>query len=115
MLTTGSRADLAGIREPLMTLLDDLAERSASDMHSPEELLDAIRAEWLAERESRRFYDWRYYLVRYAGARSSKGDGYYHGRYDRDRRRLQLPSPPTASRQQLHRVLQRRPAPCGVG
>ena len=28
------------------------------------------------------FYDWRYYLVRYVGARSSKGDGYYHGRYD---------------------------------
>ena len=30
------------------------------------------------------FYDWRYYLVRYAGARSSKGDGYYNGAYDAD-------------------------------
>ena len=28
--------DLAGIREPLTKLLDDLAERSASDRHSPE-------------------------------------------------------------------------------
>ncbi len=66
-----------------MKLLDDFAERSASGTHSPEELLNSIRTEWLSERESRRFYDWRYYLVRYAGARSSKGDGYYHGRYDR--------------------------------
>lgn len=82
MLTTGSRANLANIREPLMSLLDDFAQRSVTSQYSPEEALDAIRTEWLAERESRHFYDWRYYLVRYAGARSSKGDGYYNGRYD---------------------------------
>ena len=41
---------------------------------------------WLAGREAQDppCYDWRYYLVRYAGARSSKGDGYYNGRYDVD-------------------------------
>jgi hypothetical protein len=82
MLTTGSREDLASIREPLEKLLDDFAERSASGSHRTEELLNAICAEWLAERESRHFYDWRYYLVRYVGARNSKGDGYYNGRYE---------------------------------
>jgi hypothetical protein len=81
MLTTGSREDLASIREPLMELLDDVAERSTSDRSSPEELLKSICVEWLTDRDSRHVYDWRYYLVRYVGARSSKGDGYYHGHY----------------------------------
>lgn len=82
MFTTGSRANLGNIREPLMALLDDVATRSVRSVSQPKEILDAIRAEWLAERKSRNFYDWRYYLVRYPGARSSKGDGYYNGTYD---------------------------------
>ena len=82
MLTTGSRASLANIREPLVALLDDVATRAATGTNQPSDALDAIRAQWLAERESRNFYDWRYYLVRYSGARSSKGEGYYHGTYD---------------------------------
>jgi hypothetical protein len=82
MLTTGSRANLVNIREPLMALLDDVATRAATGTNQPSDALDAIRAQWLAERESRSFYDWRYYLVRYSGARSSKGDGYYDGTYD---------------------------------
>jgi hypothetical protein len=64
-----------------MALLDDFAQRSATTAQGVTEVLGAIRAEWLAERESRNHYDWRYYLVRYAGARSSKGDGYYNGAY----------------------------------
>jgi hypothetical protein len=82
MLTTGSRTNLANIREPLMSLLDDFAERSAASAYGPSKVLDLIRAEWLVERESQNRYDWRYYLVRYVGARSSKGDGYYNGAYD---------------------------------
>jgi hypothetical protein len=83
MLTTGSRAGLAGIREPLMALLDDYNSRSASDPSAaPDEVLDAVRSAWVAERRDQSYYDWRYYLARYAGARSSKGDGYYDGQYD---------------------------------
>ena len=82
MLTTGSRAGLASIGEPLMKLLDDVVERAqGSSGGAPETILDEIRNDWLADREIRHFYDWRYYLVRYSGARSSKGDGYYTGRY----------------------------------
>ncbi|WP_158677197.1 hypothetical protein [Arthrobacter sp. PGP41] len=70
------------MREPLTALLDDVATRAATGTNQPSDALEAIRAQWLAERESRNFYDWRYYLVRYTGARSSKGDGYYNGTYD---------------------------------
>ena len=45
---------------------------------SAADVLDAIRREWLADRESRSHFDWRYYFVRYAGARSSVGEGYFH-------------------------------------
>jgi hypothetical protein len=83
ILTTGSRASLASVCDPLMLLLDDFAERMASGALSARAVLDAVLGDWLAERESRHFYDWRYYLVRYIGARSSHGNGYYHGRYDR--------------------------------
>lgn len=83
MLTTGSRMALNGIREPLMSLLDDVAVRMSTDQSvSPEDALEAIRSEWVAARADESRYDWRYYLTRYAGARSSKGDGYYNGSYD---------------------------------
>ena len=32
--------------------------------------------------EARAHFDWRYYLVRYPGARSAVGQGYFHGAYD---------------------------------
>ena len=84
LLTTGSRSSLENVGRPLASLLDDVAERlTTASAPSVREALDAIRLQWLADRESRSFYDWRYYLVRYAGARSSKGDGYYNGTYDR--------------------------------
>jgi len=77
LLTTGSRASTARTRGPLMALLDDCADRLASDLDATA-VLNAICAEWLAEREVRRYFDWRYYLVRYPGARSSMGEGYFH-------------------------------------
>ncbi len=83
MLTTGSRQNLAFIRNPLMALLDDYEARTATDHPpGPAAALDAIRTEWTSEREARDFFDWRYYLARYPAARSSMGDGYFHGKHD---------------------------------
>lgn len=83
LLTTGTRAALDNIRGPLMLLLDDVAHRAADSPDSPaEDLLQEVCDAWLAERESRNFYDWQYYLVRYPGARSAEGNGYYNGHYD---------------------------------
>ena len=79
LLTTGKRADLGFVREPLMSLLDDYSNRRSPGA-APAENLEAIRTDWLAQREERSHYDWRYYLVRYAGARSSVGDGYFHNK-----------------------------------
>lgn len=85
MLTTGKRDDLTFIREPLMALLDDYSTRRDAGSAAGRATLDAIRADWLAEREDRSYYDWRYYLSRYEGARSSVGDGYFHNKaYDRE-------------------------------
>lgn len=82
MLTTGSRQNLAFIRKPLMALLDDCKARAATEeLPNPAAALDAIRTEWTREREGRDFFDWRYYLARYKGARSSVGDGYFHGEH----------------------------------
>lgn len=83
LLTTGARASLDSIRGPLMMMLDDFGQKSADRPGaSATEILREICHSWLLERESRNFYDWRYYLVRYPGARSAHGNGYYHGRYD---------------------------------
>lgn len=84
VLTTGSRESLALVRTPLMALLDDYQGRTAID-DSPDAaaVLDAIRSEWTSERRARNFFDWRYYLAQYPGARSSEGEGYFHGKdYD---------------------------------
>jgi hypothetical protein len=83
LLTTGTRASLDNIRGPLMLLLDDVAQRSADSPEiSSADVLREVCDAWLAERESRSFYDWRYYLVRYPGARSGEGNGYYNGQYE---------------------------------
>lgn len=83
MLTTGTRASLDNIRGPLMLLLDDYSHRAAaSPGNPPTDVLQEICDSWLAARESRSTYDWRYYLVRYPGARSAEGKGYYNGKYD---------------------------------
>ncbi len=84
LLTTGRREDLGFIRDPLMSLLDDVYERIQAQPDAGK-VLEAIREEWLAARSASRKLDWRYYLVKYRGARSNKGDGYYLGTYDKDR------------------------------
>jgi hypothetical protein len=78
LLTTGSRASVTRTRIPLTALLDDVNDRLANGVAQPVDALDAIRNEWLIEREGRQHFDWRYYLVRYPGARSSMGEGYFH-------------------------------------
>lgn len=77
LLTTGSRAEIATRREPLMMLLDDVVRRTTDPVDDAEEILQAICDEWIAEYTRRRWYDWRYYFVRYGGARSNQGDGLY--------------------------------------
>jgi hypothetical protein len=84
LFTAGSRASVQRVREPLMELLDDVSTRTAISQARAVDALDAICADWCAEREARQYFDWRYYFVRYAGARSSVGEGFYHGRYDAD-------------------------------
>ena len=78
LLTTGKRDDLAFTRDPLMSLLDDYTSRRAAGHTTPRSALEAVREDWLAEREAKSYFDWRYYLARYEGARSSVGDGYFH-------------------------------------
>ena len=85
LFTAGSRDSVKRVREPLMTLLDDVSERLEAGMSDAGAALDAIRSEWCAARQHARCFDWRYYLVRYGGARSSVGEGFYHGSYDTSR------------------------------
>lgn len=82
LLTTPSVESETTIRSALAALLDDVAERLAAGADASA-VLGAISDEWLAARDASEPFDWRYYLVRYAPARSAKGEGYYHGdRYD---------------------------------
>jgi hypothetical protein len=85
LFTSGSRDSVKRIREPLMTLLDDVSKRLKSGTSDAGAVLNAICSEWCAAREHDRCFDWRYYLVRYPGARSSVGEGFYHGSYDASR------------------------------
>lgn len=86
LLTTGGRASVEPTRARLMELLDDVSERLSRPGATPGAVLDDIRDEWLLGREQDRFFDWRYYLAKYSGARSSVGDGFFHDdRYDADR------------------------------
>lgn len=83
LLTTGSRASVTRTRAALTKLLDDVHDRLENGDAQPADALLAISREWLSEREQRQHFDWRYYFVRYPGARSSMGEGYYHnGGYD---------------------------------
>lgn len=77
LFTTGSRASVARTRVPLRALLDDVHARMTNGDGQAAAPLDAICREWLLDREGRQHFDWRYYLVRYPGARSSMGEGYF--------------------------------------
>ncbi|NYG55276.1 GmrSD restriction endonuclease domain-containing protein [Nocardioides perillae] len=82
ILTIGSRESMTRVRGPLMELLDDVEARLTAGPTSARDVLTKISLDWCAERESRSHFDWRYYLVRYPGARSKVGQGFYHGEYD---------------------------------
>lgn len=82
LLTTPSTESETTIRNSLAALLDDVAERLERGEDS-RAALDGIRNDWLSARPQDDSFDWRYYLIRYGSARSTKGEGYYHGRkYD---------------------------------
>lgn len=76
ILTIGSRESLARVRGPLMALLDDVEALLTAGATSTRDVLTKICEDWCAERESRSQFDWRYYLVRYPGARSKVGQGF---------------------------------------
>lgn len=82
ILTLGSRESLARVGVPLMALLDDVERLLAAGVTSPRAALTKICQDWCATQESKGRFDWRYYVVRYPGARSRVGQGYYHGQYD---------------------------------
>lgn len=86
LFTAGSRTSVTHTRAPLMALLDDFHARMQQGQIPAAHALGAISGEWLLDREERQHFDWRYYFVRYAGARSSVGEGYFHNQgYDKDR------------------------------
>lgn len=82
ILTIGSRESLARVRGPLMALLDDVEPLLTAGATSTRDVLTKICQDWCADRESSSQFDWRYYLVRYPGARSRVGQGFFHGEYD---------------------------------
>lgn len=84
LFQSGSRGSVKEVREPMMRLLDDVGERTHDGVVSAAKALDSITEGWLSEQEKQTLFDWRYYMVRYAGARSSMGDGYFHGDYTGD-------------------------------
>ena len=65
-----------------MLLLDDFAQRSATARKLGNGRPPRSPRCVACQTESRNFYDWRDYLVRYPGARSAEGNGYYNGQYD---------------------------------
>lgn len=71
LLTSGARSDLDSTREVLTALLDHL-----DDQEPLEAQYRRIMEDWLAQREERKHYDWRYHLVKYDSMRSG-----WSGRY----------------------------------
>lgn len=68
LLTGDSREGLSPLAGTLSTLLDRLAESDLS--HS--DVLEAIRAAWLAAQPPEEGLNWRYYMVRYSAMRTGK-------------------------------------------
>lgn len=72
LLTGALRTDLAPTAAALAKFLDAVA--SSSDPLS--DVLRKAREDWLLQRESRLYFDWRYYMVKYPGMREG-GSGLY--------------------------------------
>lgn len=84
VLTTGSRSALRRVHDALESLLDDVGERMAAHGASASEALQSIVDSWVSACILRQDFNWRYYVVRYPGARRRQGMGYYHGTYTTD-------------------------------
>jgi hypothetical protein len=70
LLTAGTHEDLVGTRTVLAAFLDGLAGTHSD----PQTHLIDVMAAWLAEREHRSFFDWRYYVVKYPAMRGARND-----------------------------------------
>lgn len=73
-LFSGAREDLTATRTALTALLDAFSETGAP----PGEFLDRFTNTWLQQRQTAKWLDWRYYLVRYPCMREG-ATGIYYG------------------------------------
>jgi hypothetical protein len=72
LLTGADREALSPTRSALAKLLDAI-----NDGDDLKLTLAAVQSEWLAQRESELYFDWRYYLVKYSAMREG-GSGIYY-------------------------------------
>jgi hypothetical protein len=72
LLTGADREALSATRSALAKLLDAI-----NDGDDLKLTLAAVQSEWLAQRESELYFDWRYYLVKYSAMREG-GSGIYY-------------------------------------
>jgi hypothetical protein len=70
LLTEATRDDLGPTRIVLGEFLDGLAD-SGTDLQTH---LRDVMTSWLAEREQRSYFDWRYYLVKYPAMRGERDE-----------------------------------------
>ena len=70
LFTEASSQELVQTREALGTFLDGVPA-GAADVSGH---LDAVMGAWLADRDQRQHFDWRYYLVKYPAMRGSLND-----------------------------------------
>lgn len=81
LFTAAPRQELDATRRVLGEFLEGLAMRESE----PHPYLDHVVAEWLRDREDRREFDWRYYLVKYPAMRGKSDQrregktGIYYG------------------------------------
>ncbi|WP_427173797.1 DUF262 domain-containing protein [Arthrobacter sp. 92] len=72
LLTGADREALSATRSAFAKLLDAIDD--GDDLKTT---LVAVQSEWLAQRESELYFDWRYYLVKYSAMREG-GSGIYY-------------------------------------
>ncbi len=73
LLTGAPRADLASTANVLAKFLDIVADSRTSLSATIKKMQD----EWLADRESKRQFDWRYYMVKYPSMRDGESGLYF--------------------------------------
>ena len=71
LLTEATREDLAGTRDGPRASSSTASPAAARDLQT--HLTDVMTA-WLAEREQRTYFDWRYYLVKYPAMRGARDE-----------------------------------------